>query len=813
MDATHDGNEMAQPRSPRVEPLRDRLKPSMQLGGEAASRRVGRRDSIALSVTIPFVLLLSALMAWLALRRRCLPAAHVIPPDAVVESSCDAEQQRLKIIDAEICADMVFAGDDNSHLNPPAGPGEPSKQPHVPTIGHDSTSPRVRVPWDALQPDQLSNGKVLNPVKRETPLLPVQMCKMPWQASWNEGIEDVEKATLGLGIGPLFDHQMQASCLVHSSVSESKTAGNGQRQEVQGDSCENVPGRLLRQREAFAISRGVSESESEWGRALDDGDRLRREGGTCNVWRTLSTLEAADETAPRETRLCTARERGIGNTSERQVARNMVSAVPAPLLLPQQNARNLSGLQPRKGKGFQSDNGQFCHTKVDGISSSSLPRALPEAPRMLGEEGVRNRPRAIGIVSEPSRDLVGDLSVGMKGMTHKVQLTPLPLARKAKLPTVPSTQRLQTDSMPTPRRTQAPASPAVACPQGDPTLALPTGGLTAGGGSHSQYKTLAIDPAQRLRPISCGQTTREPSAVDVMGTQSSSIDTLAAVKAWEGREQPVWKERGYRGWPTQVMSTAMDGGGGRGQHRPPAQGTYSSAFSSGWMKGTGGMHAQRNGALHGFSPDVSWTDDEAGSVRASSASGWSSPAGSEISRSGCTCPRLLCIFDCVLVAFSCCISVPVYAASVIVITQSRRNAGARQRSHTKTYTHSTQKATNRGADCATGSARALPAHWIGMRGGASYPCMTRYPCVCARTRVHVHVSPCANMLCMKVMGGTRRSNITTPIEMPGDRGVSFYQGRSSLHGRMLGQSFESVAIGFKDQPIDDVIRDEDEVWG
>ena len=70
MDATHEGNEMAQPRSPRVEPLRDRLKPSMQLGGQAASRRVGRRDSIALSVTIPFVLLLSALMAWLALRRR-----------------------------------------------------------------------------------------------------------------------------------------------------------------------------------------------------------------------------------------------------------------------------------------------------------------------------------------------------------------------------------------------------------------------------------------------------------------------------------------------------------------------------------------------------------------------------------------------------------------------------------------------------------------------------------------------------------------------------------------------------------------------
>ena len=85
--------------------------------------------------------------------------------------------------------------------------------------------------------------------------------------------------------------------------------------------------------------------------------------------------------------------------------------------------------------------------------------------------------------------------------------------------------------------------------------------------------------------------------------------------------------------------------------------------------------------------------------------------------------------------------------------------------------------------------------------------------MCARTRGYVHVPPCANMLCLKVIGGTRRSNITTPIEMPGDRGVSFYQGRSSLHGRMLGQSFESVAIGFKDQPIDDVIRDEDEVWG
>ena len=85
--------------------------------------------------------------------------------------------------------------------------------------------------------------------------------------------------------------------------------------------------------------------------------------------------------------------------------------------------------------------------------------------------------------------------------------------------------------------------------------------------------------------------------------------------------------------------------------------------------------------------------------------------------------------------------------------------------------------------------------------------------MCARARAVVHVPPCANMLCLKVIGGTRRSNITTPIEMPGDRGVSFYQGRSSLHGRMLGQSFESVAIGFKDQPIDDVIRDEDEVWG
>ena len=72
MEATHEGKEMAQPRSPHIVPLRDRLKPSMQLGGVAASRRVGRRESIALGVTIPFVLLLSALMAWLALRRRCL---------------------------------------------------------------------------------------------------------------------------------------------------------------------------------------------------------------------------------------------------------------------------------------------------------------------------------------------------------------------------------------------------------------------------------------------------------------------------------------------------------------------------------------------------------------------------------------------------------------------------------------------------------------------------------------------------------------------------------------------------------------------
>ena len=650
MEATHEGKEMAQPRSPHIVPLRDRLKPSMQLGGVAASRRVGRRESIALGVTIPFVLLLSALMAWLALRRRCLPEAHVISPDAVVEASRDAEEQRLKIIDAEICADMVFAGDDNSHLNPPAGPGDPSKQTNVPTIGHASSSPLVRVPWDALQPDQVSNGKVLSPVKRETSLLPVHM---PRQASV---IEDVRKGTLGLGIGPLFDHQMLASCPLHSPVSESKRAGNGQREEESG---ENVPCRLLRQREAFAISRGVSESESEWGRAQDDGDRLRREGGTCHVWRTLSTLEAADETAPEETSLCTARERGIGNTSERQMARNIVSAVPAPLLLPQQNAYNLSGLQ-EVWKGFEADNGQlqFCHTNVDGILSSTLPRALPEAPRLLGEEGERNRPRAIGIVSEP-RDVVGDLPVGTKGMAHKVQLSPLPLTRTAKLPTVPSPQRLQTDSVPNPRRTQAAASLAVACPHGNPTLAQPTVGLAAGGGM-----ALAIGPAQRLRRISCGQTTREPSAVDVMGTRSSSIDTLAAVKAWEGREQPVWKERGYRGWPTQVMSTAMEGGGDRGQHRPPAQGTYSSAFSPGWMKGTGGMHAQRNGSLHGFSPDVSWTDDEAGTVRASSASGWSSPARSETSRSGCTCPRFLSIFDCVLVAILCCISVPVYAVNV-----------------------------------------------------------------------------------------------------------------------------------------------------
>ena len=47
------------------------------------------------------------------------------------------------------------------------------------------------------------------------------------------------------------------------------------------------------------------------------------------------------------------------------------------------------------------------------------------------------------------------------------------------------------------------------------------------------------------------------------------------------------------------------------------------------------------------------------------------------------------------------------------------------------------------------------------------------------------------------------------------QGVSFYQGRSSLHGRMHVQCMEDAANNFKERapPANGVIRDEDEVWG
>jgi len=63
--------------------------------------------------------------------------------------------------------------------------------------------------------------------------------------------------------------------------------------------------------------------------------------------------------------------------------------------------------------------------------------------------------------------------------------------------------------------------------------------------------------------------------------------------------------------------------------------------------------------------------------------------------------------------------------------------------------------------------------------------------------------------------GTPRANMATPVELPGDKGVSFYQGRSSLHGRMHVQCIEDAANNFRERPapVTGVIKDEDEVWG
>jgi len=63
--------------------------------------------------------------------------------------------------------------------------------------------------------------------------------------------------------------------------------------------------------------------------------------------------------------------------------------------------------------------------------------------------------------------------------------------------------------------------------------------------------------------------------------------------------------------------------------------------------------------------------------------------------------------------------------------------------------------------------------------------------------------------------GNQGVNLATPLELPGDKGVSFYQGSSSLAGRMHKQTIDNAVSGFKDRPppIVGIMRDEDEVWG
>eukprot|EP00961_Rhodomonas_salina_P000834 11927-Rhodomonas_salina.1 len=66
-----------------------------------------------------------------------------------------------------------------------------------------------------------------------------------------------------------------------------------------------------------------------------------------------------------------------------------------------------------------------------------------------------------------------------------------------------------------------------------------------------------------------------------------------------------------------------------------------------------------------------------------------------------------------------------------------------------------------------------------------------------------------------MFGGSDPEGITKPVELPGDKGISYYQGRSSLAGRMAYASIDFAGSGVPKAPFvpPGGMRDEDEMWG